>query len=85
VGFQLPLSDGFISHAKQILRIKSSLETPLEWHGRPFIIPADITMGLSFTKEEGHCLELKSKQVPNDPEALAKILEEAYHDILKAS
>ena len=85
VGFQIPISCGFLSHAKMLLSIKKSLETPLEWHGRSFAVPADITMGLSFTKEEGHCIELKSRKVPNDPEALAKILEEAYHDILKAS
>jgi len=83
VGFQIPLSAGFIYHAESLLRLKKSLETPLEWHGREFIVPADITMGLSFTKEEGHCLELKSHKIPDDPESLAKILEEAYNDILK--
>jgi len=83
IGFQMKVSLGFLQHAEILLRIKRSLETPLSWHGREFVIPADITMGLSFTKEEGKCLELKSYQTPDDPERLAKILEEGYSNILR--
>lgn len=82
IGFQIPLACGFLRHAEMLLEIKRSLETPLKWNEREFIVPADITMGLSFTKEEGKCLELKSHKIPDDPDELAKVLEEAYHEIL---
>lgn len=83
IGFQIPISIGWLRHAEILLRIKQSLETPLDWHGREFTIPTDLTMGLSFTKEEGRCLELKSHKIPDDPEQLAKILEESYNGILR--
>ena len=68
-----------------LLDIKRSLETPLRWHDREFIIPADLTMGVSFTKDPSESLELKSRNIPDSPEELAKILEEFYNDVLRDS
>lgn len=81
IGFQMLVSLGFYSHAEVLLRLKHSLETPLRWHDREFVIPLDLTMGLSFTKDRGKCFELKSENWPSDPVELANVLETAYHEL----
>jgi len=48
--------------------IKRSLETPLVYNEREFVIPVDTVMGLNFRKEEG----VKIKTIN------AQTLEEAY-------
>jgi len=57
ISFQIPLSVSWEAHCNILMLIKRSLETPLEVHGRKFVIPADFVMGLNFRKEEG--IELK--------------------------
>lgn len=76
VVFQIPLSTPFIEHARMLLLIKQSLETPLEWHSRQFETPADICIGLNMCKEM--MVELKSKEVPEDKQQLAEKLERIY-------
>jgi len=68
ITFQIPLATRWQEHAYMLDRIKHSLETPLVWNEREFVIPVDIVMGLNFRKEEG----VKIKTVN------ARTLEEAY-------
>uniref|UniRef100_A0A6M3IN71 Putative DNA polymerase n=1 Tax=viral metagenome TaxID=1070528 RepID=A0A6M3IN71_9ZZZZ len=75
ITLQIPKSIGWGEHARILLDIKKSLETPLTTYDhRKFIIPADITVcPRSLSKEEG--TELKSHEIPNNIELLAKKLE----------
>lgn len=77
--FQIPLSLPWSTHAEMILRIKQSLETPLRFHDREFVIPADLSIGVNMYKEE--MKDIKSKKIPSDVDALAKLLREKYHEI----
>ena len=74
IGFQLPLSIGWLEHARILLQIKQSLETPLSIHGREFVIPADISMGYSLYK--GDMREIKGQDCPTVAGDMAKLLEE---------
>lgn len=77
ITFQIPISIGWVAHARMLQALKDSLETPLTTHyGRKFVIPADTCMGLTLMKEEG--IELKAKKWPPTLEALALKLEESY-------
>lgn len=76
VVFQVPLSLPWIEHAKILLRIKDSLETPLIWHEREIPTPVDLAIGFNMQKEQ--MIELKSKDIPNSDEKLADKLQEAY-------
>ena len=80
IGFQIPLSIPWIEHARMHLSIKKSLEIPLSWHGNKIETPADLSMGLNMFKKE--MIEFKHKDIPNDEEALAKLLEESYHKLV---
>lgn len=78
VGFQIPTPYhpehpvSWDDHTKILGKIKSSLETPLRTHyGVKFIIPVDITIGISLNKDFGR--DLKSY----DPHTL----EAAYLDL----
>lgn len=75
VGFQVPLSLPWEEHARMLIDIKNSLESPFVWNDRSFVVPADLTIGLCLNKEE--CKELKAKNFPGDPALLA----EKLHDI----
>jgi len=57
ISFQIPLSTSWEVHSTILNLIEGSLETPLEVHGRKFVIPADFVMGLNFCKDNG--VELK--------------------------
>ncbi len=46
--FQIPLSVSWDHHVAMLTSIKRSLETPLEWRGTQFVIPADTKMGLNL-------------------------------------
>jgi len=81
IGFQVPLSLPWNDHALMLLRIKRSLETPLVWRERKFVVPVDLTMGLDMYKEGPKCREIKHKNFPTTVEALAKKLEENYVQI----
>jgi len=74
IAFQIPLSIGWWEHAKILLDIKKSLETPLSAHGIEFVIPADIMMGYSLYK--GDMEEIKGLDCPNDLATLGDMLKE---------
>lgn len=76
VVFQIPLSLPWIEHAKILLRIKSSLETPLIWHEREIPTPVDLAIGFNMCKDEME--EIKSKKMPATPEGLAEKLQQLY-------
>lgn len=82
IGVQVPLSVPWEEHARMILLIKNKLEKPLSWHGREFATPVDLAIGLNLCKED--MIELKSKNIPNSVELLAKKLEESYDKLRKA-
>jgi DNA polymerase-1 len=77
--FQIPLSLPWIEHAKMLLLIKGSLETPLEWHGTEIKTPCDLAVGLNMNKNS--MKELKSKNIPITPELLASKLETIYLEL----
>ena len=79
--FSLPLSLPWEDHARILLSIKKSLEAPLTFHGRDFVLPLDISIGLNMFKKE--MKEFKSRKVPNDPIEFSKMLKEAYSEIDK--
>jgi len=74
--FQIPLSVPWIEHANMLLRIKESFETPLIWHDREIKTPADLAIGLNMCKDTME--ELKSDNIPSDPEKLADKLRDIY-------
>jgi DNA polymerase-1 len=59
--FEMPISVGWTEHAEVILRVVESLETPLDWHGTKFTIPADVVMGLSLFKKGGKKVKTNGK------------------------
>jgi uracil-DNA glycosylase family 4 len=79
--FQIPLSIPFIDHARMVLMIKQSLETPLVWRDQEIPCPADLVIGLNMYKESSTSKEFKSKNIPNTPELLAEKIEETYNEI----
>lgn len=79
VVFQIPLSLPWIEHAKILLRIKKSFETPLVWHDREIPTPADLAIGLNMCKEMME--ELKSKDIPSDEVKLAEKLQLVYNKL----
>lgn len=80
VVFQIPLSIPFEEHAKMLLKIKDSLETPLYWKGLEIKTPVDLSIGFNMYKKD--MKELKGKDIPNDVELFSKKLKE-IHDGLK--
>jgi DNA polymerase-1 len=76
VGFQIPLSVPWKEHAEMLTKIKKSLEQPLKWKNREFVIPTDLVIGLNFHKESG--VEIKAADFPTSTEALAKTIESTY-------
>jgi hypothetical protein len=80
--FQIPLSIPWTAHADILLRIKSSLETPLVWHEREISTPVDLAIGFNMYKKQ--MKELKSKAIPSEPSILAEKLEESYNDLRRA-
>lgn len=58
IGFQIPLTTSWQSHAEMLTLIKVSLETPLKTHtGRTLIIPAGLTIGKTLNKSSGIDIE----------------------------
>jgi hypothetical protein len=76
VVFQLPLSLPWTWHADILLKIKHSLETPINWNDLSINTPVDLAIGFNMCKEE--MKELKSKDFPNTTNALAERLEAIY-------
>ncbi len=77
--FQIPTSVPWIEHARILLLIKASLETPLVWHDKEFATPVDLSIGFNMCKE--NMKEVKSKVIPSSPELLAEKLQEIYNDL----
>jgi uracil-DNA glycosylase family 4 len=77
--FQIPLTVGWEDHARMLLLIKSSLETPLTWHNAEIKTPVDLAIGFNMCKEE--MIELKSKQIPSDINQLSLKLKETYDEL----
>ena len=73
VVFQIPRSIPWSEHARMILDIKQSLETPLKWHEMEIPTPADLCIGYDMSKD--NMVELKSKEIPNSVGLLADKLE----------
>jgi DNA polymerase-1 len=78
--FQIPESLPLIEHARILLLIKQSLETPLIWHDNEIQTPADLSIGYNMCKED--MAELKSKSIPSNPEDLADKLNELWTDLM---
>ena len=79
--FQIPLSIPWIDHARMLLKIKNSLETPLQWHGTNINTPVDLSIGLNMCKDL--MKELKSKSISSDELELANKLKEIYYDLCR--
>jgi len=71
----LPLTE----HARILLLIKDSLETPLIWHERQIKTPVDLSIGKNMCKEK--MVELKSKNIPSNPNLLADKIQAALDKI----
>jgi len=78
--FQIPLTIPWEEHARMLLLIKASLETPLFWHEREIKTPVDLAMGKTMCKEE--MTEMKSKDIPSSESELALKLESIYTKLL---
>jgi uracil-DNA glycosylase family 4 len=76
IGFQVPINTGWTKHAEILIALKQSLEQELQWDGRTFSLPADISMGLTLMKEQG--VEFKHKKFPKTQKELTEQLEAAY-------
>lgn len=76
--FQIPVHIGWERHAEMLLLLKNSLETPLEAHGRQFIIPADFKMMPKNFAEGSEFKGGKWKKDWNTIGGLADALEAAY-------
>ena len=74
--FQIPLTVPWRVHAEMLLRIKASLETPVYWHDKEIKTPTDLSLGFNMRKDD--MIEMKSKQIPSDPEKLADKLRDSY-------
>lgn len=75
IEFQMPLVVPLEQHARVLIDVKRSLETPLEWHGRSFVVPVDLTIGRCMNKALG--VEVKNKDFVEDPRQLARIIRDA--------
>ena len=78
--FQIPLSIPLVEHARMLLRIKDSLEQPLYWHEREIKTPCDLCIGNNMGKK--YMKELKSKEIPSNPNILAEKIEYIYNGIV---
>lgn len=80
--FQIPLSIPWHEHARMLLLIKSSLETPLYWHNREIKTPVDLSIGFNMCKEE--MFEIKSKDIPTSIDQLTAKLQEVYNALRRS-
>ena len=76
IGFQIPINTPWKRQAKIVQTIKDKLETPLRWGGTEFVVPADLSLGLTLNKSDG--AEIKHSQWPTSLDALADELRETY-------
>lgn len=73
--FQIPLNQPFKYHAQCVKSICQSLETPLTYHDRTWVIPADVSIGLNMGKKDQIELSNASQMEVNK---LADKLKEVY-------
>jgi len=78
IAFQIPLSVPWLDQAFLLDLIKSSLETPLEWKGRRFVIPVDFSIHAKNLKDG---VEFKHTITHGRRQAVAQMLESAYHQL----
>jgi hypothetical protein len=81
--FQIPLTTSWEDHAKMLLLIKRSLETPVYWHETEIATPADLSIGLNMCKEQ--MTELKSKDIPSNLDTFALTLKETHESLVHSS
>jgi len=79
VGFQVPLSIPMLQIAEMLIRIKRSLEQPLQYKDREFVVPVDLTLGFNMYSED--CKEIKSKDFSMEPGKLAETLQEKIGEL----
>lgn len=77
--FQIPITTPWLQHAAIINKIKQSLEIPLQWKGREFVLPIDLSVSFhNLGKKSKHNLlgleEIERSKL-NDVQELASILE----------
>ena len=75
ITLQMPLNIPLEQHARVLVAIKKSLETPLEWHGRQFVPPVDLIVSQCMNKEKG--MEIRNKDFSEDISALTGQLAQA--------
>jgi DNA polymerase-1 len=80
VVIQLPLSLSWKSHAEILLEIKKDLEVSLMTNEVEFVVPVDISMGLTLYKEEGK--DFKADKISKDVDILATQLNIGYNELL---
>lgn len=90
IGFQIPSPlhpehpVSWEDHSKILTMVKQSLETPLYTHyGQRFVIPADITMGVSLNKELGKDLIKKNSEGKKETCLDPEFLEQSYYEVTK--
>lgn len=82
MGMQIPVSLPWTEHARMLDAMKRKLETPLfTQYGREFVVPADLSIGLSLSKME--VVEVKASKWPGTIEELAVKLEQSYAKLLE--
>jgi len=81
--FQVPLNTPWKVQAEMLLRIKESLESPLSGMVRKLRLPLISQWGFNMCKDE--MIEMKSKQIPSDPEKLADKLRDNYFKLRSKS
>ena len=64
-------------HADVLLRLRDSLQIPLAWHGREFVIPADLSVGLTMNKKTMSGVKLNEY---SEATRLARRLSEIYEE-----
>lgn len=68
----------FAQHADCVMRIRESLEQPLTWAGREFVIPVGLKVGLSLDVEKERKVKLREF---SSAEELGRRLCELYRDL----
>lgn len=79
--FQVPLSIPWHEHARMLMLIKQSLETPLYWKSTEIKTPVDLSIGFNMSKKD--MKEIKHKDFPPTEELLTSKLKEIYDELCK--
>lgn len=79
ISFQIPLATSLENHAKVLIDVKRSLETPMRWRQKEFVVPVDLTINYSLHKKSG--FNLKSKEISEDIPVLTVQLKNALEKL----